>query len=276
MNNFDLQFITMCDDIINNGWNDSDVSVRAKWKDGSSSHTIKQFGVCNLYDLQKEFPISTLRPLNFKGCIMEILWIWQKQSNKVSELGLKIWDSWKNGKGEIGKAYGYQLAREIDFPEGRMNQVDWLLNSLEKDPYNRRMIASLFNHDDLKDMTLYPCAWNITLNASGDTLNMALEQRSQDILTASCWNVSQYAILLIMFAKHANLKAGKLLHVIVDAHIYDKHVDVVKELIKLQPYEAPKLIVNPDIKNFYDFKVEDFQLENYKHHPQIKSFEVAI
>lgn len=281
MNNFDLQFIAMCKKIISEGWNDQDVSVRTKWKDGTPAHTIKTFGICNTYDLQKEFPISTLRHLNFKGCIDEILWIFSKKSNNLKDLNSKIWTSWavksvETGELTINKSYGYQLGRKIDFPEGQMDQVDWILKSLETNPYNRRMITSIFNHDDLKDMPLYPCAWSLTLNASNGVLNMVLNQRSQDVLTANCWNVSQYAILLTMFAIHAKLKPGKLLHVIADAHIYDRHVETVKNLISLQPYEAPKLIVNPDIKNFYDFRVEDFQLENYKHYNQIKNLEVAI
>jgi thymidylate synthase len=230
----------------------------------------------NRYDLQEEFPILTLRPTNLEAAIDEILWIWQKKSNKVSELNSKIWDAWTDEKGTIGKAYGYQLGRLIDFPEGNMDQVDWLLLSLNNNPYGRRMIANLFNHDDLKDMALHPCAYSITLNVTGDKLNMILNQRSQDILVANNWNVCQYAILLHMFAIHAGLKVGELVHVIADAHIYDRHVELVKELISREPYPVPMLKINPDVKGFYDFRVGDFELVNYKAGKQMKKIPVAV
>jgi len=280
-NTFDLQFINMCNTIISNGWNDGNTSVRTKWKDGTSAHTIKTFGVCNTYDLQKEFPITTLRPLNWKSSIDEILWIFQRKSNKLKDLNSKIWTSWATKSVEsneltINKSYGYQLARKINFPEGEMDQVDWILHNLKTNPYNRRMITNIFNHDDLKDMPLYPCAWSVSLCASNGALNMVLNQRSQDILVANSWNVFQYSILLTMFAIHAGLQPGKLLHVIADAHIYDRHIPIVQELIQRETFKPPTLIINKDIKNYYDFKVEDFQLEGYNHGKSVHNIEVAI
>ncbi|NLK63375.1 MAG: thymidylate synthase [Fusobacteria bacterium] len=272
----DKIFIDMCNEIINNGYSSENEIVRPKWEDGSPAHTIKKFGVVNRYDLSKEFPILTLRPTNLKAAIDEILWIWQKKSNNVNDLNSKIWDSWADKNGSIGKAYGYQLNRKIDFPEGKMDQVDWILYTLKNSPYSRRMVTNIFNHDDLIDMGLQPCAYSMTFNVTGNKLNGILNQRSQDVLVANNWNVTQYAILIHMFAIVSGLDVGELVHVIADAHIYDRHIPIVKELIKRESYEAPKLIINRKINNFYDFKVEDFILENYKTSEQIKNIPVAV
>ncbi|MCK9329221.1 MAG: thymidylate synthase [Candidatus Cloacimonetes bacterium] len=272
----DKIFIEMCKDILENGFSSEGLQVRPKWEDGSPAHTIKKFGVVNTYDLQKEFPILTLRPTNFKAAIDEILWIWQKKSNNINELNSKIWDSWADDNGSIGKAYGYQLARKINFPEGNMDQVDWILNTLKFNSQSRRMITNIFNHDDLIDMGLQPCAWSITLNVTGEYLNMILNQRSQDILVANNWNVVQYAILLYMFSQVSGFKVGKLIHIIADAHIYIRHIPIVEELISRQMYDAPKLEVNEFITNFYNFKVEDFKLLDYKKNKQIKNIPVAV
>lgn len=276
MSKADNIFINMCNDIIENGYSSEGQNIRPKWDDGKPAHTIKKFGAVNRYDLQEEFPILTLRPINFKAAVDEILWIWQKKSNKIVDLKSRIWDSWANEDGNIGKAYGYQLGRKIDFPEGNMDQVDWILKSLKENPYNRRMVTSIFNHDDLKDMELQPCAWSLTFNVTGDRLNAVLNQRSQDVLVANSWNVCQYAVLVHMFANVSGLKAGDLLHVIADAHIYDRHIPIVKDLIKREVYDAPKLVVNTDIKNFYDYKVEDFKLEGYKSGEPVKNIPVAV
>lgn len=272
----DKIFIEMCKDILENGFSSEGLQVRPKWEDGSPAHTIKKFGVVNTYDLQKEFPILTLRPTNFKAAIDEILWIWQKKSNNINELNSKIWDSWADDNGSIGKAYGYQLARKINFPEGNMDQVDWILNTLKFNSQSRRMITNIFNHDDLIDMGLQPCAWSITLNVTGEYLNMILNQRSQDILVANNWNVVQYAILLYMFSQVSGFKVGKLIHIIADAHIYIRHIPIIEELISRQMYDAPKLEVNEFITNFYNFKVEDFKLLDYKKNKQIKNIPVAV
>lgn len=272
----DKIFIDMCDDIINNGYSSEGQIVRPKWEDGAYAHTIKKFGVVNRYNLQEEFPIMTLRPTNLKAAIDEILWIWQKKSNNVKDLNSKIWDSWADENGSIGKAYGYQLGRKIKFPEGEMDQVDWIIETLKKSPYSRRMVTNIFNHDDLKEMGLQPCAYSMTFNVSGNKLNGILNQRSQDVLVANNWNVCQYAILIHMFAQVTGLEAGEFIHVIADAHIYDRHIPIVKELIRRKTFEAPKLIINKNIKDFYAFKVEDFILENYKAGSQIKNIPVAV
>lgn len=272
----DQIFITMCKDILANGFSSQGEDVRAKWADGTPAHTIKKFGVINRYDLSVEFPILTLRPTNLKAAIDEILWIWQKKSNNIKDLNSHIWDSWADEDGSIGKAYGYQLRIKHKYPEGEFDQVDRVLYDLKHNPYSRRIIVNIYNHSDLHEMNLYPCAYSMTFNVTGKKLNAILNQRSQDILVANNWNVCQYAVLMHMFAQVSGLEVGELVHVIADAHIYDKHVPLIEELIQRESYPAPKLLINPDVKDFYDFKVEDFKLEGYQSGPQIKNIPVAI
>ena len=276
MSNADKIFKEMCEDVIKNGESSKGQVIRAKWLDGEEAHTIKQFCVVNRYDLSKEFPIMTLRPTNIKAAIDELLWIWQKKSNNINDLNSKIWDSWADETGSIGKAYGYQLGLKHKYSEGEFDQVDRVLYDLKNNPYSRRIIVSMYNHDDLHEMNLYPCAYSMTFNVVGNKLNAILNQRSQDILVANNWNVSQYAILVHMFAQVSGLEVGEFVHVIADAHIYDRHIPLVEELISRKSFEAPKLIINKDIKDFYDFKVEDFTLENYEHGEQVKKIPVAI
>ncbi len=272
----DELFISNCNEIFNNGFSDENCNVRPRWEDNTPAHTIKAFGITNRYDLQKEFPVMTLRKTYFKSCVDELLWIWQKKSNNVNELGSHIWDSWADENGSIGKAYGYQLSVKHKYPEGEFDQVDRILYDLKHNPESRRIISNIYNHSDLSEMNLYPCAYSVTLNVTGDRLNMILNQRSQDMLVANNWNVCQYAVLLHMFAQVSNLKAGELLHVIADAHIYDRHVPMVKELLSLEPYPAPKLWINPDVKDFYAFTVDDFKLVDYKCHEFNKKIPVAV
>lgn len=266
----------MCNDILENGTSSEGQIVRAKWEDGTLAHTIKKFAVVNRYDLSKEFPILTLRPTNLKAAIDELLWIWQKKSNNIKDLNSHIWDSWADENGSIGKAYGYQIGQKHKYKEGEFDQIDRVIYDLKHNPYSRRIIVNMYNHDDLHEMNLYPCAYSMTFNVTGNKLNAILNQRSQDVLVANNWNVSQYAILVHMLAQVTNLEVGELVHVIADAHIYDRHVPIVKELISRPSYDAPKLIINPNIKDFYDFKAEDFVLENYISGPQIKKIPVAI
>lgn len=276
LNNVDKVFIDMCRDILDNGVSSEGQVVRAKWLDGQDAHTIKKFCVVNRYDLSKEFPILTLRPTNFKAAVDEILWIWQKKSNNINDLNSKIWNSWADEEGSIGKAYGYQLGLKHKYSEGEFDQVDRVLYDLKHNPYSRRIIVNMFNHDDLHAMNLYPCAYSMTFNVTGNKLNAILNQRSQDVLVANNWNVTQYSILVHMFAQVSGLEVGEFVHVIADAHIYDRHVPLVEELIKRESYPAPKLKINPDVKNFYDFKVEDFTLEDYQKNTQIKKIPVAV
>ena len=261
----DQIFINMCSDILENGISTEGEKVRPKWEDGTYAYTIKKFGVVNRYDLSKEFPALTLRKTAFKSAVDEILWIWQKKSNNVYELNSHIWDSWADENGSIGKAYGYQLGVKHRYKEGEMDQVDRVLFDLKNNPYSRRIMTNLYVHQDLYEMNLYPCAYSMTFNVTGNKLNAVLNQRSQDILTANNWNVVQYAVLLHMIAQVSGLEAGELVHVIADAHIYDKHVPLVRELI-----------CREDIKDFYDFTVEDVSLENYMTGPQIKNIPVAV
>lgn len=266
----DKVFIDMCNDIIDNGYSTEGEKVRPKWEDGSYAYTIKKFGVVNRYDLSREFPIMTLRRTAFKSCIDEILWIWQKKSNNIKDLNSHIWDEWADENGSIGKAYGYQLGVRHQYKEGMMDQVDRVLYDLKNNPYSRRIMTNIYVHQDLHEMKLYPCAYSMTFNVTGNKLNAILNQRSNDILTANNWNVVQYAVLVHMIAQVSGLEAGELVHVIADAHIYDRHIPLVKELIKRQTYDAPVFRMNPDVKDFYEFTVDDFELEDYKYGPQIK------
>lgn len=276
MSKADGIFISMCKDILENGVSSEGENVRAKWEDGSLAHTIKKFAVVNRYDLSEEFPILTLRPTNLKAAIDELLWIWQKKSNNIKDLNSHIWDSWADKEGSIGKAYGYQLGIKHKYREGEFDQVDRLLYDLKHNPYSRRIIANMYNHGDLHEMNLYPCAYSMTFNVAGRKLNAILNQRSQDVLVANNWNVSQYAILVHMLAQVSNLEVGEFVHVIADAHIYDRHIPLITELIQRTPYPAPRLLINPDKKDFYDFEVEDFVLEGYQRGPQIKNIPVAV
>ncbi|MFR4978275.1 MAG: thymidylate synthase, partial [Butyricicoccus sp.] len=245
MSKADVLFVKMMKKILEEGYSDEGLPVRPKWSDGTPAHTIKTFGVVNRYHLQEEFPALTLRPTALKSAFDEILWIWQKKSNNIHDLNSHIWDQWADADGSIGKAYGYQLAQKYDFAQGNMDQVDSLLWQLKNNPASRRMMAHLYNFSDLKEMNLEPCCWSVTLNVTGNTLNMILNQRSQDTLVANNWNVCQYALLLMMFAQVSGLQAGELVHVISDCHIYDRHVPLVKELIARPQYPAPKVRLNP-------------------------------
>ena len=276
MSRADRIFIDNMKDILENGVWDTDYPVRPHWADGAPAHTIKKFGIVNRYDVQEELPILTIRRTAFKSCLDELLWIWQKKSNNVHDLHSHIWDSWADETGSIGKAYGYQLAKKSIYPEGEFDQVDRVLFDLKNNPHSRRIMTNIYNFEDLHEMHLYPCAYSMTFNVSGDKLNGILNQRSNDMLTANNWNVLQYSLLLMMFAQVSGLKPGILLHVISDAHIYDRHIDIVKEVIAKPEHPAPKLIINPNIKNFYDFKVEDFELVDYEFETLDKKIPVAI
>lgn len=276
MSKADNLFINMCQKILDEGFSSEGQTVRARWEDGTPAHTIKTFGVVNRYDLREEFPALTLRPTAIKLCVDEILWIWQKKSNNINDLNSKIWDQWTDENGSIGKAYGYQLAKKYKFSQGEMDQVDNVLWQLKNTPYSRRIMTNIYNFQDLSEMGLEPCAYSMTFNVTGNTLNGILNQRSQDILAANNWNVVQYSVLLHMLAQVSGLEAGELIHVISDAHIYDRHIPLIKELIKRETYPAPKFSLNPEVKDFYDFTVDDIKIENYQKGPQITNIPIAI
>ncbi|MCH5325383.1 MAG: thymidylate synthase [Eubacterium sp.] len=275
MSKADLIFIQNCRDIIENGVWDTDRDVRPKWPDGTPAHTVKKFCLVNRYDLREEFPVMTLRRIYYRSAIDEILWIYQKKSNRVADLTTDIWNAWADENGTIGKAYGWQLGQKSIYPEGEFDQVDRVLYDLKNNPASRRIMTNMFIHRDLHEMGLAPCAYSMTFNVSGNTLNGILNQRSQDMLAANNWNVCQYAALLIMFAKASGLEAGELVHVIADAHIYDRHVDTIKRLIDKEPYPAPTMKV-ADITDFYKFDRYSFTLEDYKYHEFDEKIEVAI
>ncbi|MCH4040497.1 MAG: thymidylate synthase [Eubacteriales bacterium] len=282
MSQADEIFISMCRDILDNGTSTEGEKVRPHWEDGTSAYTIKQFGVVNRYDLRKEFPAITLRRTALKSCMDEILWVWQRKSNNIHDLKPHIWDEWADENGSIGKAYGYQMGVKHKYREGMFDQTDRVLWELKNEPFSRRIVTSLYNHHDLSEMGLYPCAWSVTFNVTqhpGDeklTLNMILNQRSQDVLAANNWNVCQYAILLMMIAQVSGMIPGQLVHVIADAHIYDRHVPIIEELISRPTYPAPHVSLNPDVKDFYDFTTDDLIVSDYQHGPQVTGIPIAI
>ena len=278
----DKVFIDMCRDIIDNGTSTEGEKVRPVWEDGTSAYTIKRFGVVNRYDLSKEFPALTLRRTAIKSCVDELLWIWQKKSNNVNELKSHIWDSWADETGSIGKAYGYQMGVKHQYKEGRMDQTDRVIFDLKNNPYSRRIMTNIYVHNDLHEMHLYPCAYSMTFNVTKEkdseklTLNAILNQRSQDVLAANNWNVCQYAVLVHMLAQVCGMKAGEFVHVIADAHIYDRHVPMIEELISREPLPAPTFWLNPEITDFYDFTPDDVRLDRYETHPQVKNIPIAV
>ena len=278
----DKVFIAMCRDIIDNGTSTEGEKVRPVWEDGASAYTIKRFGVVNRYDLSKEFPALTLRRTAIKSCVDEMLWIWQKKSNNVHGLKSHIWDSWADETGSIGKAYGYQMGVKHQYKEGMMDHTDRVIYDLKNNPYSRRIMTNIYVHQDLHEMNLYPCAYSMTFNVTKEkdsdilTLNGILNQRSQDVLTANNWNVCQYAVLLHMLAQVCGMRAGEFVHVIADAHIYDRHVPMIEELISREPLPAPEFRLNPEVRDFYDFTPDDVRLDNYETHPQIKNIPVAV
>ena len=276
MSRADQIFIRNCRDILTNGVWDTDREVRPRWEDGSPAHTVKLFGVVNRYDLSEEFPILTIRRTFWKSAVDELLWIWQKKSNNVRELRGHVWDAWADEAGSIGKAYGYQLGVKYKFPEGEFDQVDRVLYDLRNNPASRRILTSLYNFADLSEMALYPCAYSMTFNVSGNTLNAILNQRSQDMLTANNWNVCQYAVLVHMFARAAGLEPGELVHVIADAHIYDRHVPMVEKILSNPQYAAPQLSVDPDVSDFYAFTRDSFSLPGYKYTDFTEKIPVAV
>lgn len=276
MSKADKLFVNMCEKILTEGFSTEGEMVRARWEDGSPAYTIKTFGVVNRYDLSEEFPALTLRPTAIKSATDEILWIWQRKSNNIHDLKPHIWDEWADEKGSIGKAYGYQMAKKYKFAQGEMDQVDNVLWQLKNQPQSRRIMTNIYNFEDLSEMNLEPCAYSMTFNVTGNKLNAILNQRSQDILAANNWNVVQYSILLMMFAQVSGLVPGELVHVISDAHIYNKHIPVIEELIKRPQYPAPKVGLNPEIKDFYEFTTADITVEDYEAGPQIKNIPIAI
>lgn len=276
MSKADQIFIAMCKDILENGVSSENQEVRTKWSDGSPAHTIKRFGIVNRYDLSEEFPILTLRLINWQAAIDEILWIWQKKSNNIHDLNSRIWDSWADEEGSIGKAYGYQFSVKHRYKEGMFDQVDRVLYDLKNNPYSRRIMTNLYVHEDLSEMNLYPCAYSMTFNVTGKKLNAVLNQRSQDVLVANNWNVVQYAVLMHMIAQVSGLEVGELVHVIADAHIYDRHIPIVRQLIQQAQYDAPTFRQNIHVKDFYEFRLVDFELQEYKHSSILKDIPVAI
>ena len=278
----DKVFVAMCQDILENGTSTEGELARPHWEDGTSAYTIKKFGVVNRYDLSKEFPAITLRKTYIKSATDELLWIWQKKSNNIHDLKSHVWDEWADEDGSIGKAYGYQLGVKHQYKEGMMDQVDRVIYDLKNNPFSRRIMTNIYVHQDLHEMNLYPCAYSMTFNVTKEkdsdrlTLNGVLNQRSNDVLAANNWNVCQYALLLMMIAQVCDMKAGELLHVIADAHIYDRHIPLVKELISRETHPAPKVWLNPEVKDFYAFTVDDLHVEDYVTGPQIKNIPIAV
>jgi len=267
MSRADELYRQTCRDILENGFYDTELEVRPRWADGTPAHTVKKFGVVNRYNLKEEFPLMTLRRTYWKSALDELLWIWQKKSNRIADLGSHVWDEWAGQDGTIGKAYGYQLGIKHQYKEGMFDQVDRVIYDLKNNPASRRIMTNIYNFEDLHEMNLYPCAYSMTFNVTGNTLNGILNQRSQDMLTANNWNVCQYAMLLMMMAQVAGLEAGELVHVIADCHIYDRHIPAVKAMLEKEGYDAPKVTLDPEIKDFYQFTKDSFRVEGYQYHP---------
>ncbi|HIZ46318.1 MAG TPA: thymidylate synthase [Candidatus Olsenella pullistercoris] len=282
MSKADDIFVAMCSDIIEHGTTTEGQRVRPRWEDGTPAYTIKRFGVCNRYDLREEFPALTLRRTALKSAMDEVLWIYQRKSSNIHDLNSHIWDEWADETGSIGKAYGYQVGVKSRYPEGEFDQMDRVLFDLRENPYSRRIMTNLYTFSDLSEMHLYPCAYNAIYNVTQEpgedrpTLNMVLVQRSQDVLAANNWNVCQYAILLMMVAQVSGMVAGELVHMIADAHIYDRHVDIIRELISRPRFSAPTVRLNPEVTNFYDFTTDDLIVENYQHGPQVRNIPIAV
>lgn len=276
MSRADRLFKTMCRNILDHGFSTEGQVVRARWQDGTPAYTIKSFGVVNRYDLSQEFPALTLRRTAVRTAVDEMLWIWQRKSNNIHDLKGHIWDEWADGTGSIGKAYGYQMAQKYRFPGGVMDQVDNVIWQLKHQPYSRRIMTNIYNFADLPEMHLEPCAYSMTFNVTGNRLNAILNQRSQDVLAANNWNVVQYAVLVHMLAQVCGFEAGELVHVIADAHIYDRHVPLVEELISREEHPAPTFRLDPRVKDFYDFTVDDIEIADYVTGPQIKDIPIAI
>jgi thymidylate synthase len=272
----DELFIANCREILEHGFSTEKETVRPKWSDGSYAYTYKSFCIVNRYNLNEEFPILTQRHINFAAAVDELLWIWQKKSNNIHDMKSHIWDAWADASGSIGKAYGYQLQVKHTYTEGEFDQVDRVLYDLKNNPYSRRILTNMYVHQDLSEMHLYPCAYSMTFNVTGNSLNAVLNQRSQDMLVANGWNVCQYAVLVHLFARASGLEVGEFVHVIADAHIYDRHVPIVKELIERPTYPAPTLILDPEIDDFYSFSSENIRLKNYQYGPKIASIPVAV
>ena len=282
MSKADELFCAMCADILENGTTTEGQKVRPHWEDGTPAYTIKQFGVVNRYDLREEFPALTLRRTALKSAMDEVLWIYQKKSNNIHDLHSHIWDEWADETGSIGKAYGYQIGQKSHYPQGDMDQMDKVLYDLRETPFSRRIMTNTYGFADLSEMTLYPCAYSCTYNVTQTpgsdklTLNMVLNQRSQDVLAANNWNVCQYAILLMMVAQSVGMIAGQLVHVIADAHIYDRHIDIIRELISRPKLAAPRVSLNPEVTDFYGFTTDDLIVENYEHGPQVRNIPIAV
>ncbi len=282
MSKADDIFCAMCADIIDNGTTTEGQKVRPRWEDGTPAYTIKKFGVCNRYDLREEFPALTLRRTALKSAMDEVLWIYQRKSNNIHDLSSHIWDEWADEDGSIGKAYGYQIGVKSHYPQGDLDQMDKVLLDLRETPYSRRIMTNTYVFSDLSEMNLYPCAYSVTYNVTQDpnedrpTLNMLLNQRSQDVLAANNWNVCQYAILLMMVAQVNNMIPGELVHMIADAHIYDRHVDIIRELISRPRHAAPRVSLNPEVRDFYAFTTDDLIVEGYEHGPQVKNIPIAV
>ena len=276
MSRADEIFIQNCRDILDHGIWDTDREVRPRWEDGAPAHTVKKFGIVNRYDLSEEFPILTLRRTYWKSAIDELLWIWQAKSNNVHDLRTRVWDAWADENGSIGKAYGYQLGVKHHYPEGDMDQVDKVLWDLKHNPASRRIMTNIYTFADLSEMALYPCAYSMTFNVTGKRLNAILNQRSQDMLADNNWNVVQYAVLTMMIAQVSGFEPGEFVHVIADAHIYDRHVPAIEEIIRNEPKPAPRFFLDPDVKDFYAFTRDSFRMENYEYSDFTGKIPVAV
>lgn len=302
MTQYDEIFVKNLVDILSNG---SEYESRAIWSDDwTKAKCLKRFSIVNRYnsDFSNKPPIGTIRKFPIKNCIDELLWIWQKKSNNIKDLKSHIWDSWADPNGSIGAAYGFQVKsklRKVSHTDEVMgntegvhhqevttyflDQTDFVIHELKYNPDSRRIITDLYSIDQNGLMGLdpccYSCTWNVTYKDGKPYLNLLLNQRSQDMIVANNWNVFQYWILQNMFANECGwLEVGELVHVIADAHIYDRHIPIAEHMIEIakdtENFSDPKVII-PN-KGFYEYTVDDFKLENYQYAENIKDIPVAV
>ena len=296
----DKYFKEAANKILTEGYSDESMQVRPHWEDGTPAHTIKTFCYVCRYDLSKEFPILTLRRQAFKTMIKELLWMWQMKSNNINDVDFHIWDQWADENGSIGKTYSYQLAQKYghhkikegedlsSYPSAEigndgwvyLDQVDGVLYDLKNNPASRRIITNMWQIKDLKDMNLAPCVyetlWDITPDGK---LNMTLIQRSGDMCAAAApggFDTIEYATLLYLMAHVCGYKPGEFVHIVNNLHIYDRHIDIIKKVCNNPEYDAPKLWINTDKTDFYDFTIDDFKLIDYQSTKLEEKIEVAI
>ncbi len=249
-----------------------------KKEDRTGTGTISIFGHQTRYDLSKGFPLVTTKKLHLKSIIYELLWFLRGDTNVkyLQENGVSIWNEWADVEtGDLGHIYGYQWRSWPNYNGGFIDQISEVVNTIKNNPDSRRIIVSSWNVADLNNMSLPPCHALFQFYVSKGKLSLQLYQRSADIFLGVPFNIASYALLLMMTAQVTNLQAGEFIHTLGDAHIYSNHLEQVKLQLTREPRPLPKMKINPEVKNIFDFQYSDFELIDYNPHPTIKG-EVAV